>query len=113
MKTLPHEILSIILEEAALLNLNDGLQWTYGLNQIPESSQLQPIARGHVTPDARKWNACDAIRQVNRQWHEWACDYALKTLYISRWRGSERLVECLSLSYFLLRLSTDGCSLAF
>lgn len=90
MKILPNEVLSIILEEATLLNLDNGPQWTYGLNRTPDS-QLQQTIRGHVVPDALKWNASEAIRQVNRQWHDWACHYALKNLYISRWRGSERL----------------------
>ncbi len=90
MKIFPNEVLSIVLEEATLLNLNDAPQWTYGLNQSPDS-RLQQTIRGHVAPDALKWNASKAIRQVNRQWHDWACNYALKNLYVSRWRGSERL----------------------
>lgn len=91
MRILPYEILSQILEEATLLNLQDSPQWTYGLSQTSESARLQQVVIGPSTPDALKWKACEAIRQVSRQWHDWACNYALKSLYISRWRGSERL----------------------
>ena len=90
---LPYELLSAILEEAADLNIQEKTQYTYGLSQAPEPLQdvrLQRVIRGQVPPDTLKWHAVDAIRQVNRQWHQWACEYSLRNLYITRWRGSER-----------------------
>lgn len=90
---LPYEILSAVLEEAAALNIKDGVQYTYGLSQAPEPLQdarMQRVVRGQVSPDALRWNATQSIRQVRRQWHDWAAEYALENLQISRWRGSER-----------------------
>ena len=92
---LPYELLSAILEEAAKINVHEIAQHTYGLSQAPEPLQdvrMQRVLRGQVPPDTLKWNAVDAIRQVNRQCHRWASEYALETLYITRWRGSERWV---------------------
>lgn len=90
---LPYEILSAILEEAAQLNIRYGPQYTYGISQAPEhlhDVRVQRVVRGQVPPDTLKWRATDAIRQVRRQWHDWASEYALENLHISRWRGSER-----------------------
>lgn len=92
--TLPYELFAAILEDATRLNLCEIPRYTYGLSQAPEPMRrdvrLQRVLRGPVGPDALKWHASDAIRQVGRMWHDWACRYALATLYITRWRGSER-----------------------
>jgi hypothetical protein len=90
---LPYEILSTILEEAAKSNTNHGPQYAYGLSQAPEPLQdvpIQRIVRARIAPDTLRWHASGAIRQVHRDWHDWAVDYALKSIQISRWRGSER-----------------------
>lgn len=92
-KDLPYELLSAILEEAAEINMDESAQYTYGLSQAPEPLQdvrMQRVVRGRVSPDTLKWNAVDAIRQVNRQCHQWASEYALRSIHITRWRGSER-----------------------
>ena len=92
-KDLPYEILSVVLEETAELNIRHGARYTYGLSQAPEplqDVQVQRVVRGHVPPDTLKWNATQSIRQVSRLWHDWTVEYALKILQISRWRGSER-----------------------
>lgn len=96
---LPYEILSAILKETAELNIQHGPQYTYGLSQAPEPLQdvrMQRVIRGQVSPDSLRWNASEAIRQVNQQWHDWAAEYALETLQITRWRGSERFAKLLS-----------------
>ena len=93
---LPFEILAAILSEAAELNIRHGPQYTYGLSQVAEplpDVQMQLVVRGQVSPDASRWNATNAIRQVGRQWHDWASEYALESLQISRWRGSERQAQ--------------------
>ena len=90
---LPYEILSTILEEVADSNTRDGPQYTYGLSQAPEPLHdvpIQRIIRARLAPDTLRWHASSAIRQVHRQWHDWAVDYALRDVQISRWRGSER-----------------------
>lgn len=90
---LPYELLSAVLLEAAEFNTQQNAQYTYGLSQAPEplqDVQMQRVVRGQVPPDTLKWNAVDAIRQVNRQCHQWASEYALRSLFITRWRGSER-----------------------
>ena len=90
---LPYELLSAILDEAAKLNILENTQYTYGLSQAPEplhEVRMQRVIRGQLPPDTLKWNAVDAVRQVNRQFHQWALEYALRSLYITRWRGSER-----------------------
>lgn len=96
---LPYELLAAILEEATRLNLREIPRYTYGLSQAPEpmrrNVQMQRVVRGPVGPDTLRWNATDAIRRVNRAWHEWACRYALASLYISKWRGSERYDQSL------------------
>lgn len=91
--SLPYEILSQILEQTILLNRQENPTYTYGLSQAPEplcEVQIQRVLRGQVSPDALKWAAAYAIAQVNRKWHDWACRYAFRALYIRRWRGSER-----------------------
>ncbi|MCJ1270818.1 hypothetical protein MMC22_010715 [Lobaria immixta] len=94
---LPYELLAAILEEATKLNLREIPRYTYGLSQAPEPMRrgvrMQRVVRGPVGPDELRWNATDAIRRVHRTWHDWACRYALSTLYLSRWRGSERWLE--------------------
>ncbi|CAD6576235.1 MAG: hypothetical protein ASARMPREDX12_007801 [Alectoria sarmentosa] len=93
---LPYELLSAILEEAAKFNTQENAQYTYGLSQAPEplkDVRMQRVVRGQIPPDMLKWNAVDAIRQVNRQCHQWASEYALRNLYITRWRGSERWIQ--------------------
>ena len=90
---LPYELLSAVLLEAAEFNTQENAQYTYGLSQAPEplqDVQMQRVVRGQVPLDTLKWNAVGAIRQVNRQCHQWASEYALRSLFITRWRGSER-----------------------
>ena len=91
--SLPYELLSAILEQATELNIKQQPQYTYGLSQAPEPLQdasIQCVVRGHLSPDTLKWNATNSIRRVNRAWHGWASEYAFDSLYITRWRGSER-----------------------
>ncbi len=96
---LPYETLTAILAEAAKLNIKHGPQFTYGLSQAPEPLQdvsMQRVVRGQISPDTLRWNATEAIRRVGRKWHDWALEYALESLQISRWRGSERSVQPLN-----------------
>ena len=89
---LPFEILSKILEEVAEANIRDGPRYTFGLSQAPlplQRSTLQRYVRGPVPPEMLKWDAICAIRTVCWQWHEWALEYALKSVYIRRWKGGE------------------------
>lgn len=89
---LPFEILSKILEETAQANIRDGPTYTFGLSQAPlplQQGQLQRYVRGPVPPEMLKWDATAAIRLVCWQWHEWALEYALKDVYIRRWKGGE------------------------
>lgn len=93
LNSLPFELLSQILEEVARQNLRCLPTHTYGLSQAPEPGReprLQRVIRGNVSPDALKWLAIETLRQVSREWHDWALGHALNSLYISRWRGSER-----------------------
>ncbi|OSS50791.1 hypothetical protein B5807_04166 [Epicoccum nigrum] len=93
---LPFEILSKILEEVAEANIRDGPRYTFGLSQAPlplQRSTLQRYVRGPVPPEMLKWDAICAIRTVCWQWHEWALEYALKSVYIRRWKGGERWAE--------------------
>ncbi|OCL01810.1 hypothetical protein AOQ84DRAFT_204085 [Glonium stellatum] len=92
----PYEVLSQILETATKLNERDGATFTFGLSQAPLPLQkvpLQRYVRGPVPPDMLKWDATASIRLVCWTWHEWALNYALKDVYIRRWRGSERWAE--------------------
>ncbi|KAL9099592.1 MAG: hypothetical protein Q9163_004936 [Psora crenata] len=98
---LPYELLSTILYKAAQFNSRDNKHYTYGLSQAPEPAlevSAQRVVRGNVPADAQKWNAVAAIRLVNRQWHSWALEYALRDLYIRRWKGSERWMQSRDLS---------------
>ncbi|KAJ4325161.1 hypothetical protein N0V94_000875 [Neodidymelliopsis sp. IMI 364377] len=95
-KELPFEILSKILEEVAEANIRDGPTYTFGLSQTPlplQKSTLQRYVRGPVPPEMLKWDAITAIRTVCWQWHEWALEFALKNVYIRRWKGGERWAE--------------------
>lgn len=90
---LPYELLSQILQAAAESNALQGSRYTYGLSQAPEplqDAQLQRVIRGQSSPDTLRFNSTESLRQVARRWHDWAAEYAFETLYISRWRGSER-----------------------
>ncbi|KAL8921298.1 MAG: hypothetical protein Q9172_004124 [Xanthocarpia lactea] len=90
---LPYELLSSILEEAAYSNAQDIQHFTYGVDTTSTKGKVQRTLRGHVANDSLRWLSTDAIRQVNTQWHDWACQYALRDLYIRRWRGSERWTQ--------------------
>lgn len=92
----PYEVLSKILEETAKANIRNGPTYTFGLSQAPlplYQSTLQRYVRGPVPPEMLKWDGTAAIRLVCWQWHEWALEYALKDLYIRRWKGGERWAE--------------------
>ena len=92
----PYEVLSQILEAATKLNERNGATFTFGLSQAPlplQKAPLQRYVRGPVPPDMLKWDATASIRLVCWTWHEWALNYALKDVYIRRWRGSERWAE--------------------
>ncbi|KAK8219643.1 hypothetical protein M8818_000617 [Zalaria obscura] len=93
---LPYEILSSILQQAASTNGQEGVKFTYGLGSNPlplQSSKLSRYVRGPISPDVLRWDAACAVRQVCSQWHEWALDYAIKDVHLSRWRGAERWAE--------------------
>lgn len=94
--SLPFEILCTILEYVTQYNLSQSPSYTYGLSNAADLGQrggLQPVIRGQTTPDVLKWQAIEKLRTVNRLWHDWAIQYALQTLHISRWRGSERWLQ--------------------
>lgn len=90
----PREILVEILEFAALKNEAEGVTYSFGLSQATSTSQQKPATQkyvnGRLPHDHLRWDAVHSIRQVCRVWHEWSLDYAIKDLYIRRWRGSER-----------------------
>ncbi|KAF1951874.1 hypothetical protein CC80DRAFT_480269 [Byssothecium circinans] len=93
---IPFEILSKILEEAAKANARDGPKYTFGLSQPPmpyQKATLQRYVRGPVPPEMLRWDATSAMRLVCWLWHEWALEYALKDIYIRRWKGGERWAE--------------------
>lgn len=88
----PYEVLTKILEGAAKANTRDGATYTYGLSQLPMPLQKAPITRfvrGPVPPEMLKWDAATAIRLVCLKWHEWALGFALRDVYICRWKGGE------------------------
>lgn len=92
----PFEILSKILEFAAEANQRDGPTYTFGLSQAPlplQPATLQRYVRGPVPPELLKWDATSALRLVCWRWHEWSLGYALKNVYIRRWKGGERWAE--------------------
>ena len=89
---LPYEILTKILEEAAQANIRDGPTYTFGLSQPPmpgRRATLERYVRGPVPTEMLRWDATSAMRLVCWQWHEWALEYALKDIYIRRWKGGE------------------------
>ncbi|KAL1603555.1 hypothetical protein SLS60_005143 [Paraconiothyrium brasiliense] len=93
---IPYEILSKILEEAAKANIRHGPTYTFGLSQPPmpgRRASLQRYVRGPVPTEMLRWDATSAMRLVCWQWHEWALEYALKDVYIRRWKGGERWAE--------------------
>jgi hypothetical protein len=101
-ESLPSELLSLILENTAELNAKESANFTYGLSQAPlpiHKSPLERIVRGHKPLDTLRWDSVDAVRQVNSRWHDWALSYALRELYIRRWRGSERWAESKGLAH--------------
>ena len=86
----PYDILSAILQEAAGLNLQEVSRYSYGFNGCMPSRVHDSQPRAQKCPDTLRWIITEAIRQVNRTWHDWACQYSLSCVYLSRWRGSER-----------------------
>jgi len=91
-KAFPFEIVSAILKEVVQSNINDGPVYTFGLAQAPlasRKSSVQRYVKGFVQPEMLRWDATSAIRQVCWQWHEWAIEYALSSVSISRFRGGE------------------------
>jgi len=94
-ESLPFEILCNILDEVARQNLQLHSTYTYGLSQAPEPGRdvrMQRVIRGRTSPDALNRQVIEGVHQVNRRWHDWASLYAFRSLYISRWRGSERYI---------------------
>ncbi len=107
-ESLPFELLSNILDEVAHQNLKSLSTYTYGLSQAPEPGRdvrMQRVIRGRTSPDALNWRVIEDVQQVNRKWHDWATLYAFRSLYISRWRGSERYI------FFLYLISGRGARL--
>lgn len=93
---LPVEILSSILDYAAQMNAEIGVQYTFGLTQAPLPISKTPLTRyirGPVQPEAQRWDGASAIRGVCRMWHDWALQNTIKTVSIRRWQGSERWAE--------------------
>ena len=45
------------------------------------------------------------MRLVSWQWHEWALEYALKDVYIRRWKGGEVSIQ----QTFLKILYANSC----
>ncbi|KAF2132719.1 hypothetical protein P153DRAFT_420663 [Dothidotthia symphoricarpi CBS 119687] len=92
----PYEVLSKILEETSKANIRDGPTYTFGLSQVPlplQRASLQRYVKGPVPPEMLMWDATSAIRSVCWRWHEWSLEYALKNVYIRRWKGGERWAE--------------------
>lgn len=91
--TIPYEILSLILLETAKLNEKETATYSYGLTEAPQPlrpSKLEIYVRGQKPADVLRWDLVDSIRRVNTMWRRWALSFALKELYIWKWRGSER-----------------------
>ena len=91
---LPYELWSDILDRAADINQKEGPRFSYGISQAPEPLKdfptVQSVVRGYLPPDVIRWNSVTGIRQVNAKWHDWAMQYALKELYMTRIPGNER-----------------------
>ncbi|KAF3031694.1 hypothetical protein E8E12_001720 [Didymella heteroderae] len=95
-KKLPFEIVSAILKEVVESNIRDGPMYTFGLTQtlLPlQRTRVQRYVKGLIQPEMLRWDATSGIRQVCWQWHEWAMDYALRSVSISRCKGGERWAE--------------------
>ncbi|KAF2844199.1 hypothetical protein T440DRAFT_436769 [Plenodomus tracheiphilus IPT5] len=95
-RKVPFEIFSKILEDVAAANTADCTTFTFGLLRasLPlQQAALQRYGRGPLSPDLLKWDATSTLRSVCWQWHEWALDYSLTSLYIRQWRGGERWAE--------------------
>ncbi|KAI9845825.1 MAG: hypothetical protein M1837_004505 [Sclerophora amabilis] len=75
-ESMPFEILSNILNEAAYLNERDNVAFSYGLTEAPLPFQKTRLHK-----------------QVDQRWHDWALAHSLRDLSIARWRGSERWME--------------------
>ncbi|KAL1651418.1 hypothetical protein SLS58_000758 [Diplodia intermedia] len=93
---LPYEILSQILDEATKLNETEGVTFTFGLSQAPGLVAKPPVqryVRGPVPPDMLRWDATSAIRSVCSAWHDWGLQYALRDVYIRKWKGAERWAD--------------------
>ncbi|KAL8931840.1 MAG: hypothetical protein Q9216_007054 [Gyalolechia sp. 2 TL-2023] len=103
---LPWELLSTILEAATSSNARSIQNYTYGVDTT-SNGKSQRILRGQVAHDALRWLSTDSIRHVNRQWHDWAVHYALRDLYIRRWRGSERWIQSRALDSVHVHPSKD------
>jgi len=94
--SLPYEILSSILYEAAKLQQTENVVFTFGLSQLPECrdkvvpTKPQKYIKGPTAPYQLRWDAIANLRLVCRDWHDWALDYALADVYVKLWRGSER-----------------------
>lgn len=91
-KDFPYELISRILVEVAEANIRAGPAYTFGLSQAPLPFQISPTQRyvkGPISPQMLKWDASYVVRNVCWRWHEWALEYALKAVYIRRWKGGE------------------------
>ncbi|KAF2156446.1 hypothetical protein K461DRAFT_284876 [Myriangium duriaei CBS 260.36] len=94
--SLPSEVLHQILKEAATLNKQQGVAWTFGLSHGNVNGQPNKVTRsirGPVSTDTLRWDSTSSIRQVCKNWHDWALRHALRDIYLRRWRGSERWAE--------------------
>ncbi|KAF2628944.1 hypothetical protein BU25DRAFT_338031 [Macroventuria anomochaeta] len=95
-KKLPFEIVSTILEEVVESNIRDGPMYTFGLTQVPvplRKASVQRYVKGPIQPEMLRWDATSGIRRVCWQWHEWAIEYALRSVSINRYKGGERWAE--------------------
>lgn len=94
---LPYELISTILSLAAAQNEREIKSYTYGLSELPKTSNpgkftVQKHLRGRVPNDFFKWNSVDSIRRTCHVFHMWALEYAAKEVFVKRWRGGERYV---------------------
>ncbi|KAI9700533.1 MAG: hypothetical protein M1820_006832 [Bogoriella megaspora] len=92
----PYEIFSSILTEAAKLNAQNSVQWTFGLSEpeLPLSNvRLHKYVRGRVPDEVLQWDSVADIRHTCSMWRHWALRYALENIHIFKWRTSERWAE--------------------
>lgn len=92
---LPNELIYAILLNVVESNIRDGPVYTFGLTQAPltlRKSSVQRYVKGFVQPEMLKWDAGSIVRQVCWKWHDWAIDYALKSISITRYKGGEVVV---------------------